>query len=313
VASLVLLGKVVASMDQDEMLSPEEMFPLDGKRPDGSGDAPFPEDHEDSEDAGDAEEGEDPMDKMSEFEDHGGSDLTEKHMRDLHKKLDKNGDGKVHIDEVLHYAHSIRKAVVKKEIESAFNEIESTQDGHLSLQEHLAEQEEFHEGDEAEKERQKQHEIAKFKAADLNGDDKLDAEELTHLMHPETKPEVLELHCQEEMRKRDANKDGKLSPEEWKVDASHGEHQDPDTHDPEADFKNLDENKDGFISMDELRHWESGKFHTHSAMTKLFELVDKDSDSHMTADEMINAIDHLDGHEAHPHLLDWVFHESDEL
>ena len=39
-------------------------------------------------------------------------------------------------------------------------------------------------------------------------------------------------------------------------------------------------------------------------------LADKDGDSHMTADEFAGVVDHLDGHDAHPHLLDWVYHDD---
>jgi len=47
----------------------------------------------------------------------------------------------------------------------------------------------------------------------------------------------------------DADKDGRLNKKEWETAAPMGEHHpanaDPDTHDPSADFDNLDENKDG--------------------------------------------------------------------
>lgn len=289
----------------------------------GTEDSPFPEDHEESEDAEDAEEadesdGEEGEDAIGEdgnplqhYEDKGeGDKLTVSQMRELHGKFDHNGDGKVHIDEVMKFAEHTRKAVAKKEIAGVFDEIESTKDGHLSLEEHMAETEEFHEGDEANKDVQRAHEKAKFKAADTNKDDKLDVDELVHLMHPETHPEVMELHLEEEMRKKDTDKDGKLSKKEWEADPSMGDHQDPDTHDASSDFPKLDSNGDGFINIDELRHWESGRYHTEDAMGKLFGLADKDGDSHMTADEFAGVVDHLDGHDAHPHLLDWVNHDD---
>lgn len=241
------------------------------------------------------------------------STVTADHLRKLHKQLDKNKDGKVALHEVMEHGHHMRKAVVTKEIAGIFNEIESTKDGHLSMEEHLAEIGEFHEGDDEEKEKQKAHDIAKFKAADINKDDKLDQEELVHMMYPDTHPEVLDLHTKEDMRKRDANKDGKLSKEEWKKDATPGEHEDPDKkHDPEADFDRLDEDKSGFIEYAELRHWESGLHHRDSAMRSLLEMADKDKDGLLTADELAGVADDLDGHDSHAHIMEWVFHE-DEL
>jgi len=281
----------------------------DPNAPLGSEANPHPEhyEHEDEEEASDAEA---PIDTLSHYEDTDSGTLTEDHLRTLHGKLDKNGDGKVHMDEVLHFAHHTRKAVVKKEIAGVFDEIESTQDGTLSLEEHMSEVAEFHKGDEDEIAKQREAELAKFKAADTNGDDKLDVEELVHLMHPETHPEVLEVHTKEEMRLRDTDKDGKLSQKEWETASKRGEYQDPDTHDPTDDFEKLDANKDGSIDMDELRHWESGRFHTEHAMKKLYHIADKDKDHHMTVDELVSMVEHIDGHDAHPHILDWVFHED---
>jgi len=279
----------------------------------GTEENPLPEDEEDTEENEEDTESEDEgNDPMNVFHDDGEGDvLTETHLRKLHSKLDHDKDGKVAMHEVLKFAHATRKAVAKKEIDSIFDEIESTKDGHLSLEEHLAESAEFHTGmTDEEKELAKKAETAKFRAADMDGDDKLDKDELVHMMHPETHPEVLELHTQEEMRKRDADKDGRLSKKEWEADATPGEHQDPDTHDPSADFHNLDENKDGFISIDELRHWESGKFHLEDAMNKLWDHADKDGDKHLHIDEFAQVADSLEGHDAHPHILDWVFHED---
>jgi len=284
----------------------------DPNAPLGSEANPHPEhyEHEEEGEADDAHDADQEFDPLSHYEDTDSGTLTEDHMRQLHAKLDKNSDGKVHVDEILHYAQKTRKNVVKKEIAGMFDEIESTQDGHLSLEEHMSEMTEFHKGGEDEIEKQRAAEMAKFKAADTNGDDKLDADELVHLMHPETHPEVLEVHTKEEMRNRDTDKDGKLSKEEWLEAQKRGEYTDPDAHDPHDDFEKLDANKDGGIDMDELRHWESGRFHTEHAMKKLYHVADKDKDHHMSVEEMVAMVDHIDGHDAHPHFLDWVFHDD---
>lgn len=286
----------------------------------GTSDNPYPEeDGPDDEDgaaeASEEEEGDDIGAGTGVHEDKGEqSTVTADHLRKLHKTMDKDKDGKVALDEVMEHGHHMRKAVVTKEIAGIFDEIESTKDGHLSMEEHLAEIGEFHEGSDEEKAHQKAHDIAKFKAADVNKDDKLDKEELVHMMYPDTHPEVLDLHTKEDMRKRDENKDGKLSKEEWTKDATPGEHEDPDKkHDPSGDFEKLDEDKNGFISFDELRHWESGLHHRDSAMRSLLVMADKDKDGKLTADELAGVADELDGHDSHAHIMEWVFHESDEL
>lgn len=296
----------------------------------GTAENPLPEDHEDEagesdedagEDGADGEEGEGDDDKLGEadgasdplshYEDTGeGDKLTEKHMHELHAKLDGDKNGKVHMEEIMHFAQKTKKAVAAKEIAGIFDEIESTRDGTLSLEEHMSEVAEFHEGDAEEKEKQKQAEIAKFKAADLDGDDKLDKTELIHLMHPDTHAPVLEVHTNEEMRKRDTDGDGKLSNKEWNVEATPGEHQDKENHDPDSDFKRLDANADGFVDLEELRHWESGRFHTEDAMKKLFEVADKDSDLHITADEFAEARDMIAASDAQYHLIEWAEHHE---
>jgi len=290
----------------------------------GSEDNPYPEgeggdEGEADEDATDApEEGEDAVstgkegEGLEHYEDTGaGEALTQDHLRKLHGKLDKDKDGKVALHEVLHYAEGARKKIVAKEIAGIFDEIDSTKDGHLSLEEHLSETAEFLEGTDEEKALQKAHDMAKFKAADMNGDDLLDKHELVSLMHPDTHPEVLDVHTKEEMRKKDTDKDGKLSKSEWEAgDPAH-----PDGHDLAKDvdhFENLDEDKDGSISLTELQHWESGKFHTVDAMTKLIKLADKDNDGQLTKEELAQVAEHIVDHDSHHHLSDWVFHADDD-
>jgi len=293
----------------------------------GSEDNPYPDDHKydgeegEDEDGGDeseepgveGEEGEEGED-LAHYEDDGKeSQLTQKHLRDLHKKFDANNDGKASLHEIMAFAMEKSKAVKAKEIHGIFDEIDSTKDGHLSLEEHLAEYEaEMEEADGEQRELLKQHEIEKFKAADSDGDDKLDKHELVAFMNPETHPEVFEIHVQHIFKTQDINKDGKIDKDEWDktVRREHEHHMDENL-DHDGEFKNLDENGDGVIDFTEMKHWESGRFHIEHAMKKLFHVGDKDGDKHMTEHEMAMALDDLEEHvDTHSHLTDWVFHEE---
>jgi|Transcript_47598 Ca2+-binding EF-hand superfamily protein len=257
----------------------------------GTEENPFPAD--DDGDEGDEEEGT----PLTHYEDE-GHDVTEEHMHNLHGHLDGNKDGKVSVQEILDFHNHAKKVMAEKEIEEVFHEIESTKDGTLSLEEHMSETAEVHEGaEEDEKAKAIAHEKEKFHAADINGDGQLDKKELVHLMHPDTHPEVLSIHTKEEMRKKDEDGDGKISSKEW------GEEEDAP-----GPFEDVDSNKDGFIDMEELRHFESGDFHTKDAMQKLLADADQDGDNHFSKQELGKVAEKLEDHPAQSHVMEWVFH-----
>jgi Ca2+-binding EF-hand superfamily protein len=250
----------------------------------GTEENPFPEEDEEG-------------NPLTHYEDE-GHDVTREHMHELHGHLDGDKDGKVSIDEAMQFHYKAKKVMAAQEIEEVFHEIPSTADGSLSLEEHLSESEEVHEGVEAaEKKKLIAHEKAKFHASDLNGDGHLDKKELVHLMHPDTHPEVLEIHVVEEMRKKDLNGDGKLSAKEW------GEEEEQP-----GPFEEIDSNKDGFIDKEELAHFESGDFHTKDAMTKLLQDADEDGDQHFSKEELGKVAEKLEDHPAQSHVMEWVFH-----
>jgi len=294
----------------------------------GTDDNPYPDDHKFDDEEGDEEDGSDESgaeggegeedgegaSDLAHYEDDGKeSQLTQKHLRDLHKKLDGNKDGKVHLQEIMAFAHEKNKAIKAKEIHGIFDEIDSTKDGHLSLEEHMAEYEaEMEETDGEQRELLKQHETEKFKAADSDGDGKLDKHELVAFISPETHPEVFEIHVKHIFKMQDINKDGKIDKDEWDktVRREHEHHMDENL-DHDGEFKNLDENGDGVIDFKEMTHWESGRFHIEHAMKKLFHVGDKDGDKHMSEHEMAMALDDLEEHpDTHSHLSDWIFHDE---
>merc|ERR1740130_1091354 len=193
--------------------------------------------------------------------------------------------------------------------------MDTNKDGVVSLEEHLTD---FHKTDEIHDihnemediEHRKGVESAKFQAADLNGDRKLDQKELPALFYPETHEGVLSITVGETMRQKDGNKDGKLSPKEfWESDQMDGDDSDL-SQEEKADFARLDTDGDGSLSETELRAWESGRFHTEDAMKKLFDVADKDNDMHVTADEIAGARDQIAASDAQYHLIEWAEHHE---
>lgn len=243
--------------------------------------------------------------------------LTVEQLRGLHTHFDENKDGKVSFQEIIHYSKKIAKAIAFKDMPTILEELDSSKDGKLSLQEHLEDIQTNQvmavgNKDEADKEmeRHKTLESKKFAAADSNGDQALDATELSALLYPETHESVLALVAEETLRFKDTDGDGKLSVQEfWEAVDSDGDGGELSDEEKE-DFAKLDANGDGFLNLDELRVWESGVFHTESAMKSLFEIADKDSDMHVTADELVSARERIGAGEAQYHLMEWAEHHE---
>lgn len=240
--------------------------------------------------------------------------LNGEQLRRLHAKFDMNGDGKVALQEIMGFSESVGQAIAGKDIGAILEEIDTNKDGVLSLEEHLNDiHNQADGGDEAEMkelEHRKGVESAKFKAADLNGDEKLNKEELPALFYPETHEGVLSVTVGETMRQKDTNKDGKLTPKEfWESDQMDGDDSDL-SEEEKADFAKLDTNGDGSIDAQELRAWESGRFHTEDAMKKLFDVADKNGDMHITGEELVEAREAIAVSDAQYHLIEWAEHHE---
>lgn len=242
-----------------------------------------------------------------------GESLSAEQLRRLHQLFDANKDGKVSLPEVMDFAHSVGKSIAGKDIGAILEEIDTSKDGKLTLEEHLNDiHNQADGGDEEEMkelEQRKTVETAKFQAADVNGDGVLDESELPALFYPETHDGVLAVTVMETMRQKDANGDGVLTPHEfWEATAEGDEGE--LSEEEQADFAKLDTNGDGALNMEELKAWESGTFHTQEALRKLFEISDKDSDLHVTADELAEAREHIAASDAQYHLIEWAEHHE---
>jgi len=184
-------------------------------------------------------------------------------------------------------------------------------DGRLSIEELYKDMDQWSEVEDKEEDERKELEGQKFRAADVNQDGVLDESEMPHLFYPETHPKVLELTAAASLRIKDLDKDGQLTIEEfWEAEAFEGEEM-AISDEERTDFAKLDLDGNGKLSLDELKAWESGVFHTEEAMRGLFEIADEDRDSHLTASELDKARERIAATDAQYHLMEWA--EQSEL
>lgn len=239
--------------------------------------------------------------------------LTSDQLRKMHAKLDMDGDGKASMTEIMAHAAEVGAAMATKDVGGILEEIDLNKDGALSLDEHMQDlQTQAAGGDEQdfkELEDRKQLEVAKFRAADANGDGLLGLKEVSGFFYPETHGGVMAVTNADTMKMKDRDRDGRLSPKEfWEADE---DGDDFDLSEEEAaDFRTLDVDGDGLLSEAELLAWESGRFHTQMAMRSLFELADKDGDMHITADELAESREVVATSDAQYHLIEWAEHHE---
>lgn len=256
--------------------------------------------------------------QYDDYDEEPADSLTAAQLRKLHAKCDANVDGKLSFEEIIAFSKIVGREIAAKDAEtgnvaSMLVEMDVDKDGKVSLEEHLKDihsqyqvGNEGNEGENAELETVKGHEAEKFKAADANGDGHLDKDELPSLFFPEHHDGVLDVTVAQSIRRRDANKDGKLSVLEfWHLDNSTEKDL---TKAEKDDFAKLDGDHNGFVDSKELRAWESGSFHTEDMMTKLFKVADKDGDKHITADEMAKAASKIARSDAQHNLMEWADH-----
>jgi len=240
--------------------------------------------------------------------------LTAEQMRTMHSKFDADKTGKVSLHEIMQYATSMRLEIARKDIHTILDEMDTSRDQKLSLEELLKDIDAQADGADEEEIKEmanrKELETAKFKLSDKDGDGLLDLDELPALFYPETNDAVLELTAKATLKTKDTDGDGKLTAKEfWEGDAIDGE--DAGVSDEEKeDFAKLDQNGDGTLDVRELKAWESGHFHTEEALKKMFEVADTDGDMHVTAEELEAAREQIAGSDAQYHLMEWVEHND---
>lgn len=219
-------------------------------------------------------------------------------MRMLHAEMDTNKDKLVALEEASMFVRSLRTVIMLEPALPVMQSMDANKDGFLSLGE-LASDLRRLKMDEARKEDL----VRRFASFDNDGDKRLSMQEvlpLFNFMFP--------------FWKLDANKDGLISLKEFnqiaapKMKSMVAEEVEASNKEASTIFTALDVDGDARLDAKEHYAYESGIYAGLSALGKLFELADTDSNGRLSPEEMVESRRHpqFGNSAAFHHSYDWM-------
>jgi len=208
----------------------------------------------------------------------------------LFPMIDSNKDGQLSLDELQSFNLDTEKRLALKDFRPPPG-ADANKDGAVTLEELEKDIRKHVKGKDAEEELEEQKK--RFGIADMDKNGKLSGEELVAFFVPSLNinHELALLEIEPMLTPKDADKDGKLSPAEFK--------------DKEG-FEEADANKDGFVSLHELFTWTSGLQDFKTAMEQLLKVADKDGNGLASLKELLAARGALTKMSANVHLMSWA-------
>ncbi|KAK3711822.1 hypothetical protein QZH41_013229, partial [Actinostola sp. cb2023] len=266
------------------------------------------DDEEDSNDGGDSSNAEHDAflgEHLKAFQDLQDEDAKKKKLQELVvNEIDTNKDGFVTEDEIRARLINTTKQQRKHEINTTMITHDDDKDGKVSWEEFKKHH--FTQETDEDKE-QMQEDEEKFKHADVNGDGGLDLSEYMSFYHPGDDERMSAFVIGHTLKKYDTDKDGALSKEEF-----FNSYKDLNTEaktELEKDFINTyDTNKDGKLEVEEMKRWLfPDEDMPHEEPPALMKEVDDDKDGKLSMDEILKNYkvfvdDPLDGDNGHDEL-----------
>jgi len=211
--------------------------------------------------------------------------LSTEQIKELFKKMDGNGNGKVSLAEVNDFAHKMRRTMAKMELNDILKPKDTNKDGKLTFAEFL--------GNPGDVPEERQNEMQnEFKELDINGDKFVDGDEMAAVFHHHVNEKVEHTLTNMAMKDKDLDKNGALTLKEF---YNHLQSEDEESEEVEISaedkdtFNKLDVDGSGSLTLKELKAWESGSHQAEEAVRKLFKHADKDNDNVLTAEEIDGA------------------------
>lgn len=183
-------------------------------------------------------------------------------------RVDINGDGDITKDELVSWIKLQVLDYITRDTQKALPKDDTNKDGKVTWEEYVVNTygENYRDPDTLPKDHDDdesytayaKRDLKRFKLADKDNDGNLVFDEFIAFLHPEEFPHMNELVVEETLEDMDEDKDGKISMEEFLGDVDEDDEDDDDNwYKQEKDkfVKDLDKDKDGFLDVKELSGW----------------------------------------------------------